>query len=152
MTAINFAEMTEEQRALFIEKVGAVEIATDAHLQMTESPELTSFQRVPRARKITIAPQRKQLILNFIHEYIRVKGMSPTYQKIGEGIGFHGKSGGKVHTLVQELIAEGWLIKVDPNSARALQPVYPADKVYCALIEPTFKKVARLQHDLKILT
>lgn len=110
-----------------------------------------NFSRIKRERKSTIYPQRRQLILSFIHEHIRVKKIPPTYADIAEGIGYSRSSAGMIHTLVEQLINEGWLMKVDSHSSRSLLPVYEADKVYCEITEPELKKIARRQHDLKIL-
>lgn len=117
---------------------------------MTESPDVTSFSRVKRERKSTIEPQRMELIIRFIHEFKRINGFSPIYEEIAEGIGYGKKSGGKVHTMIQKLIAEGWLTG-KPKTARTLQPIRPETEHYCTLAEPRFKQVAKLQAGLKIL-
>lgn len=92
--------------------------------------------------------QRKQLILSFIHEYRRVKGISPTYQDIATGIGY--TSEGTAYTLTEELVREGWLKRVAPG-ARTLVPVHDAATPYTTITDPGLKDIAKKQRNLRIL-
>lgn len=111
-------------------------------------PETTK----PRAVKQPIMTrQRKQLILNFIHEFRRVKqGISPTFEQIAVGIGYGRNSEGTVFTHVQALIAEGWLEQVEPG-ARGIVPTRPVSDEYAPIVDPDLKKIAKKQRNLTIL-
>lgn len=101
-------------------------------------------------RKSILTPQRKQLILNFIHEFRRLRRKSPTYAEIAKGIGFKQGTDGTVHTLVQALIAEGWL-ENSPSESRSIFPLRPETDVYAEINDPDLKRVAKTQVGLKIL-
>ncbi len=101
-------------------------------------------------RKQIITPQRKQLILNFIHEFRRLRRKSPTYVEIAKGIDYADKTEGTVYTMVEGLIEEGWLEKVPPG-ARSLFPTRPETDVYCEITDPELQRVAKLQKGLKIM-
>lgn len=93
--------------------------------------------------------QRKQLILNFIHEYRTIKSISPTYEEIAVGIGYSATAEGTAYTLVNELVNEGWLNRI--GGARSLVPVYPVEEIYCEITDSNLKAVRKRQHKLKIL-
>lgn len=101
-------------------------------------------------RKPVITPQRKQLILNFIHEYRRKQEKNPTYTEITKGIGYSNTAEGTVFTLVEALIQEGWLRKVGEGS-RSVMPVFPPDKIYSKITDPLLKDIQKRQRDLRIL-
>lgn len=101
-------------------------------------------------REPVITPQRKQLILDFIHEYRRKRKISPTYLEIAKGIGYADNAEGTAHTLVEELISEGWLERVQAGS-RTILPVYDAEAVYSEVTDPALLQVQKRQRDLKIL-
>lgn len=103
-----------------------------------------------RGKPSVITPQRKQLILNFIHEYRRVRKISPTVKDIAQGIGYLRESAGTVHSLINELIEEGWLERVQPG-ARTLFPTLPPDAEYAPITDPELKRIARQQRNLHIL-
>ena len=103
-----------------------------------------------RGREAAITPQRKQLILNFIHEYRRVKGYYPKFVEMAKGIGFSETSEGTVYTLAMQLVDEGWLTTV-PGVARTTMPVHPADTVYCEIVDPRLKAIGKQQKNLRIL-
>jgi SOS-response transcriptional repressor LexA len=107
----------------------------------------------PRARKQPlITRQRKQLILNFIHEYRRLNRISPNLNEIAKGIGYREDSQGTVHTLVEALVREGWLTRaVAGGRARTLIPVYDAQQVYAQITTPELKQIEKQQRGLKIL-
>lgn len=113
-------------------------------------PEDTTVEKPRPGRKPIITPQRKQLILDFIHEFRRVKGVSPKIEEITLGMGYRRGSEGTAHTIINQLIEEGWLRKALPG-ARAILPVYPADKVYCPITEPDLLRIKKQQKNLVIL-
>lgn len=106
----------------------------------------------PTAKKSKASPmtdQHKQLLLNFMHEFYRVKGIYPTFEEMATGIGW--LSAGTVHkSLVEPLIAEGWLKRVHPG-ARAIVPVRNETELYCMVVDPELKRVAKQQRNLRIL-
>jgi SOS-response transcriptional repressor LexA len=113
---------------------------------------ITTPTTVRKGRIAVIEPQRKQLILNFIHEYRRIHQISPSYTEIAVGIGYTASAGGSVHTLVEQLIAEGWLRRAHGNAARTILPTYAdPNREYCPITDPALKRIARRQHDLNIL-
>jgi len=71
--------------------------------------------------------KRRQLVLDFIRAYIRLHGVSPSYEVIAKGIGLNSKS--NVHRIVHRLKADGHLtikpykfhaIKLVDQSARSV--------------------------------
>lgn len=71
--------------------------------------------------------KRRQLVLDFIRAYIRLHGVSPSYEVIAKGIGLKSKS--NIHRIVHRLKADGHLvtkpykfhaIKLVDSSARAV--------------------------------
>ncbi len=98
-----------------------------------------------------LIPQRKQLILDFIHEFRRVKEISPRIKEITMGIGYSNASQGQVHTYINQLIDEGWLRRVDGASARALLPAKPATESYAKITDPDCIAIKKRQRNLKIL-
>jgi SOS-response transcriptional repressor LexA len=104
-------------------------------------------------RKLKPSPmteQRKQLILNFFHEYRRVREISPTFLEVAIGIGYAVNAEGTAHTLVQELIEEGWLKRVQAGS-RAILPTHPLDSQYAEIVDPELQRIAKQQKNLRIL-
>lgn len=94
--------------------------------------------------------QRKQLVLNFIHEYRRVRrNQSPTYKEIAVGIGYAESAAGTVYTLVDELIDEGWVERI--GGSRGLIPLREPTDVYCEITRRDLKAIGKRQHNLKIL-
>lgn len=112
-------------------------------------PRTHKSRRKPGPTSV-IGPQRKQLILSFIHEYRRINQISPTYEQIARGIGYSAKAEGTVFTLVEELIAEGWLKRAAPG-ARAIVPVHPPATQYAIVKDENLKLIERQQHGLRIL-
>lgn len=51
--------------------------------------------------------QRHQLVLDFIRAYIRLHGMSPSYQTIASGLGMRSKA--NIHRIVHKLQDDGLL-------------------------------------------
>lgn len=97
------------------------------------------------ARLRDITPQRKQMILNFIHAYRAAhEGISPTDREISRGIGYGEKSYGTTNTMIQELIKEGWLHRAIAGS-RGLIPLQPSDKEYYPIKRPDLQRIARNQ-------
>ena len=103
-----------------------------------------------RGHEAVKTPQRKQLILNFIWEYRRVKGYYPKFVEMAKGIGFSETSEGTVYTLAMQLVNEGWLTTV-PGVARTTMPVHPANAEYCKITDADLKAVAKKQKNLRIL-
>jgi repressor LexA len=50
---------------------------------------------------------KHQLVLDFIRAYIRLHGMSPSYQTIASGVGM--KSKANIHRIIHKLQDEGLL-------------------------------------------
>lgn len=96
-----------------------------------------------------VGQQRKQLVLSFIHEYRRLREISPTYQEIALGIGYAQNAEGTAHTLVEELIAEGWLKRM--GGARSIVPARKPEDQYAIIKDDNLKLVERRQHNLRIL-
>lgn len=98
-------------------------------------------------RKPIITNQRKQLILDFIHEYRRRHEISPSIEEITEAIGYKNTSEGQVHTYVNQLIKEGWLKKAAKAVSRSLVPLKPHDAVYAKVTDekllPIRKRILR---------
>jgi SOS-response transcriptional repressor LexA len=51
--------------------------------------------------------KRRQLVLDFIRGYIRLHGVSPSYEVIAKSIGLSSKS--NIHRIVHKLKADGHL-------------------------------------------
>lgn len=102
-------------------------------------------------RKPVMTPQRKELILRFIHEYRRIKEVSPTHKEIALGIGYNINAAGTAFTLVDELVQEGWLRHANANSSRSLIPIYPPETVYAEITDPELKSILKRQKNLRIL-
>ncbi len=52
-------------------------------------------------------PDKHQLVLDFIRAYIKLYGMSPSYQTIASGVGM--KSKANIHRIIHKLQDEGLL-------------------------------------------
>jgi hypothetical protein len=52
--------------------------------------------------------KRRQLVLDFIRAYIRLHGVSPSYEVIAKGIGLKSKS--NIHRIVHRLKTDGHLV------------------------------------------
>lgn len=107
------------------------------HINTAQKPKT---KRKP-GRKAVITPQRKQLILDFIHEFRRKKEISPTYEQIAVGIGYKGNSEGTIYTYINELIAEGWLKRV--GGVRSVVPTRKPEEQYANVKEPELKAIQR---------
>lgn len=101
-------------------------------------------------RKPVITQQRKQLILDFIIEFRRVRQISPSVAEITKGIGYSASSEGQVHTYVAQLIDEGWLHKAEGASSRSLIPTRP-NELYAKITDDNLKSIKRSQRNLHIL-
>lgn len=101
-------------------------------------------------REPVITQQRKQLILDFIHEYRRKREISPTYLEIAKGIGYADNAEGTAYTLVESLVQEGWLRRVQSGS-RSILPVYDASMIYAEVTDLNLKSIQKRQRDLRIL-
>jgi repressor LexA len=71
--------------------------------------------------------KRRQLVLDFIRAYIRLHGVSPSYEVIARGIGLKSKS--NIHRIIHRLREDGHLetkpykfhaIKLVDTSAKAM--------------------------------
>lgn len=95
--------------------------------------------------------QRRQLALDFIHEYRRIKkGVSPTYAQIAVGVGFVSASEGTAcHTLIDPLIEAGWLERM--GGARSIVPTRPPTDEYYPVTDPELKAIRKRQRNLAIL-
>lgn len=101
-------------------------------------------------RKPVMTPQRKQLVLSFIHEFRRVKQVSPTHKEIAIGIGYNANAAGTAYTLVDELVNEGWLRHAVEGS-RSIMPVYPLEETYAPITDDECKLILKRQKNLRIL-
>lgn len=101
-------------------------------------------------RKPVMTPQRKQLVLSFIHEFRRVKQVSPTHKETAIGIGYNANAAGTAFTLVEELVSEGWLRHAVEGS-RSIMPVYPPEKIYAEITDDECKLILKRQKNLRIL-
>lgn len=101
-------------------------------------------------RKPVMTPQRKQLVLTFIHEFRRVKQASPTHKEIAAGIGYNPNAAGTAYTLTAELVSEGWLRHAFEGS-RSIMPVYPLESVYAEITDPELRLILKRQKNLRIL-
>jgi len=52
-------------------------------------------------------PDKHQLVLDFIRAYIKLYGMSPSYQTIASGVGM--KSKANIHRIIHKLQDDGLL-------------------------------------------
>lgn len=104
-----------------------------------------------RKKQPIVTRQRKQLVLDFIHEYRRIHEISPKFLDIAKGIGYAENAEGTAFTLVDELVQEGWLRRVAPGMSRAILPVYPVDQIYCEVTDPDLKAIQRRIRNLRTL-
>ena len=51
---------------------------------------------------------RRKLVLEFIRAYVKLHGVSPSYEVIAKGIGLNSKS--NIHRIVHRLKADGHLV------------------------------------------
>jgi repressor LexA len=61
---------------------------------------------------------RQELVLEFVHAYIKLKGYPPSYNNIAQGMKL--KSRSNIHRLVHELRQKGYL-KVQAHKFRSLR-------------------------------
>lgn len=101
-------------------------------------------------REPVITQQRKQLILDFIHEYRRKREVSPTYLEIAKGIGYADNAEGTAYTLVESLVQEGWLRRVQAGS-RSILPVFDVTAIYAEVTDENLKFIQKKQRNLIIL-
>jgi repressor LexA len=52
--------------------------------------------------------ERRKLVLEFIRAYVKLHGVSPSYEVIAKGIGLNSKS--NIHRIVHRLKADGHLV------------------------------------------
>lgn len=64
-----------------------------------------------------MTPQR-QLVLDFIKAYMRLHGISPSYETIAKGLGLKGK--GNIHRIIHRLQDDGHLT-VTPHKFRSVK-------------------------------
>ena len=74
--------------------------------------------------------KRRQLVLEFIRAYIRLHGVSPSYEFIAKGIGLKSKS--NIHRIVHRLKTDGHIV-TKPYKFHAIK-----------LVDSSVKAVARL--------
>lgn len=117
---------------------------------MTIKQSTESGTKKRPGRQPIITQQRKQLILSFIHEFRRKREISPTYVEIAKGIGYAGNAEGTAYTLVEQLVQEGWLRRVQAGS-RSLIPVFDVKTVYAEIVDPDLINIKKRQRDLRIL-
>lgn len=61
---------------------------------------------------------KQKLVFDFINVYIQVKGYSPSFMNIAEGLNLKSKS--NIHRLVHELEKKG-LLRVKPYTVRSIE-------------------------------
>ena len=64
--------------------------------------------------------ERQMEVLRFIEEFIKIKGFSPSYMDIANGLKLRSKS--NIHRLVHTLKHRGFL-KIQPYTVRSLKPI-----------------------------
>ena len=64
--------------------------------------------------------ERQMEVLRYIEDFIRVKGFSPSYVDIANGLKLRSKS--NIHRLVHSLKDQGFL-KLDPHKVRTVEPI-----------------------------
>lgn len=64
--------------------------------------------------------KKQRDLLQFIHEYTRRTGLSPSFEEMKAGLDLRSKSG--IHRLINALVERGFLARL-PNKARALEVV-----------------------------
>ena len=64
--------------------------------------------------------ERRKLVLEFIRAYVKLHGVSPSYEVIAKGIGLNSKS--NIHRIVHRLKADGHLV-VKPYKFHAIKLV-----------------------------
>lgn len=62
--------------------------------------------------------EKRQLVLDFIRAYMRIHGISPSYETIAKGLGLKGK--GNIHRIIHRLEDEGHLT-VTPHKFRSVK-------------------------------
>ncbi len=60
---------------------------------------------------------KQKLVLDFVQTYIKIKGFSPSYADIAQGLSLKSKS--NIHRLVHELRKEG-LLEIRPHLIRSM--------------------------------
>ena len=104
---------------------------------------------MPKGREIaTVLTMRQKAILEFIREFIRDEGYSPSLKEIGAY--FELSSVATVHRHVQHLIEKGYARRV-ANSPRSVEPVELGEEGHRGPITAEnrrlAKEVARLQRE-----
>jgi repressor LexA len=74
--------------------------------------------------------ERRKLVLEFIRAYVKLHGVSPSYEVIAKGIGLNSKS--NIHRIVHRLKADGHLV-TKPYKFHAIK-----------LVDTSAKEVMRL--------
>jgi repressor LexA len=64
--------------------------------------------------------ERQKLVLDFIHTFVKMRGFSPSYSEIAQGLGMSSKS--NIHRLVHVLQERG-LLQIKPYTVRSLKVV-----------------------------
>lgn len=75
-------------------------------------------------RRSKIGTQRRQAILDFVAAYRAENGFGPTDSEIAAAVYGDTMAKGNVHTMIDSLIAEGWLMRIK-GVARSLRLVEP---------------------------
>lgn len=69
--------------------------------------------------------QRKQLLLDFIHRYRQLVGISPNEVEMCLAVGYKKSSSGNVNVMKQQLVEEGWLRYAVPGGgSRTIVPIH----------------------------
>lgn len=79
----------------------------------------TKSKRKPRPKQKILAHQKT--LLDYIDAFVKKNGFSPTARELTKVIGYKPGSYGVVHMYIQDLIAQGLLIRV--AGARSLKVV-----------------------------
>ena len=74
--------------------------------------------------------KRRQLVLEFISAYIRLHGVSPSYEVIAKGIGLKSKS--NIHRIVHRLKTDGHIV-TKPYKFHAIKLVDTSVKAVMSL-------------------
>lgn len=77
---------------------------------------MTTLTNSYHNRPKTKTNAKKQAILDIVRQWREKKQTAPTYRELATEIGYQAGSFGTVHKLVDELIAEGYLIHIHSGS------------------------------------
>lgn len=88
-----------------------------------------------------ITNQRRQLLLDFIHQYRHIVGISPTELEMTLAIGYAPQSDGNIGVIKKPLIEEGWLYyPVEGSRRRAIMPCKESTEWYEPIVDSDLRQ------------